>query len=451
MPSSPIAFWISPELSNAYLKGKIMAEYVDSFQGIITGNNDKFLRFWAELDINKISFGSCSMNQVDLSRTYWIPYNKGGEFRKWYGVQDYVVYWKNGPDDKTRGKKGFSNYYLREYVAWSYTVSDTIATRYYPYGFLWDVRGSGIMDKSNMMLYLEGLISSRVGMSLFRVSNSTLSCQVENILQFPVLVGNKEKVDNIVSENNIISKQDWDSFENSWDFKRHPLISIISYNRAFIDDTTDIDLAECYTCWENECNERFNQLKANEEELNRIFIEIYGLQDELTPEVEDKDITVRKADLQRDIKSLVSYAVGCMFGRYSLNKEGLVYAGGEWDESIYPTFAPDMDNIIPICDEEYFSDDIVSRFCEWVKIVYGEKSLETNLDFIAKALGNKGNTSREVIRNYFLNDFSRIIVILILLQVLVSVLFIGCLTAVNRMDLRHLFTCIDMMLTQSAE
>ena len=405
LPSSPIAFWISPELSNAYLKGKIMAEYVDSFQGIITGNNDKFLRFWAELDINKISFGSCSMNQVDLSRTYWIPYNKGGEFRKWYGVQDYVVYWKNGPDDKTRGKKGFSNYYLREYVAWSYTVSDTIATRYYPYGFLWDVRGSGIMDKSNMMLYLEGLISSRVGMSLFRVSNSTLSCQVENILQFPVLVGNKEKVDNIVSENNIISKQDWDSFENSWDFKRHPLISIISYNRAFIDDTTDIDLAECYTCWENECNERFNQLKANEEELNRIFIEIYGLQDELTPEVEDKDITVRKADLQRDIKSLVSYAVGCMFGRYSLNKEGLVYAGGEWDESIYPTFAPDMDNIIPICDEEYFSDDIVSRFCEWVKIVYGEKSLETNLDFIAKALGNKGNTSREVIRNYFLNDF----------------------------------------------
>lgn len=144
LPSSPIAFWISPELSNAYLKGKIMAEYVDSFQGIITGNNDKFLRFWAELDINKISFGSCSMNQVDLSRTYWIPYNKGGEFRKWYGVQDYVVYWKNGPDDKTRGKKGFSNYYLREYVAWSYTVSDTIATRYYPYGFLWDVRGSGI-------------------------------------------------------------------------------------------------------------------------------------------------------------------------------------------------------------------------------------------------------------------------------------------------------------------
>lgn len=210
-------------------------------------------------------------------------------------------------------------------------------------------------------------------------------------------------------------------------------------NRALFDDITDIDLAECYTCWENECNERFNQLKANEEELNRIFIDIYSLQDELTPEVEDKDVTVRKADLQRDIKSLVSYAVGCMFGRYSLDEEGLVLAGqpfeahffeasaqvcgtgfagapgasvpiGEFyyktDEGVKKcTYNPDKDNIIPICDEEYFSDDIVSRFCEWVKIVYGEKSLETNLDFIAKALGNKGNTSREVIRNYFLNDF----------------------------------------------
>lgn len=171
----------------------------------------------------------------------------------------------------------------------------------------------------------------------------------------------------------------------------------------------------------------------------------------MTPEVEDKDVTVCKADLQRDIKSQISYAVGCMFGRYSLNKEGLGYAGGEWDESIYSTFAPDRDNIIPICDEEYFSDDIVSRFCEWVKIVYGEKSLETNLDFIAKALGNKGNTSREVIRNYFLNDFSRIIAIHILLQVPVSVLFTGCLTVASRMDLRHLFICIVMMQTQSEE
>lgn len=156
--------------------------------------------------------------------------------------------------------------------------------------------------------------------------------------------------------------------------------------------------------WELECEERFNKLKANEEELNRIFINIYGLQDELTPVVEDKDVTVRKADLQREIKSLLSYAVGCMFGRYSLDVEGLAYAGGEWDDSKYSTFIPDADNVIPITDDEYFEDDIVGRFINWLKVVYGEETLEENLQFIANALGGRG-TSREVIRKYFVNDF----------------------------------------------
>ena len=164
-------------------------------------------------------------------------------------------------------------------------------------------------------------------------------------------------------------------------------------------------ISDKYKEWEAECNERFQKLKRNEEELNRIFIDIYGLQDELTPEVEDKDVTVRKADLKREIKSLLSYAVGCMFGRYSLDEEGLVYAGGEWDISRYNTFIPSQDNCLVITDTPYFEDDIVSRFVEFVKVVYGKDTLEENLDFIANALGNKGNTSREVIRNYFLNDF----------------------------------------------
>ena len=163
-------------------------------------------------------------------------------------------------------------------------------------------------------------------------------------------------------------------------------------------------ISDKYKEWEAECEDRFNQLKANEEELNRIFIEIYGLQDELTPEVEDKDVTVRKADLQRDIKSLLSYAVGCMFGRYSLDVEGLAYAGGEWDASKYSTFIPDADNVIPITDDEYFEDDIVGRFINWLKVVYGEETLEENLQFIAIALGGRG-TAREVIRKYFVNDF----------------------------------------------
>ena len=163
-------------------------------------------------------------------------------------------------------------------------------------------------------------------------------------------------------------------------------------------------IADKYKEWEAECEARFNQLKANEEELNRIFIEIYGLQDELTPDVEDRDVTVRKADLQREIKSLISYAVGCMFGRYSVDVEGLCYAGGEWDASKYKTIIPDSDNIIPICDDDYFDDDIVGKFVDFVRKVYGEETLEENLHFVADALGGKG-TSREVIRNYFLNDF----------------------------------------------
>lgn len=334
------------------------------------------------------------MQKVDLSKQYWIPYNKGGEFRKWYGIQDYVVYWKNGPDDKTRGKKGFSDYYLRKYVAWSYTISNSIATRIYPEGFLWDVRGSGIMDKTNMLLYLEGLISSKVGITLFKVNNSTLSCQVENIIKLPIILDNDRKklIDDLVEKNNNISKTEWDSFEVSWDFQHHPFLRKVP------------SISEAFDQWQAECDGRFTQLRANEEELNRNFIDIYGLQDELTPEIEENDITVRKADLVRDVKSFISYAVGCMFGRYSLDTEGLAYAGGEWDNNKYKTFIPDADDIIPICDEDYFADDIVSRFIEFVRCVYGDDTSEENLKFISDALGGNGNP-RDVLRNYFLKDF----------------------------------------------
>ena len=165
-------------------------------------------------------------------------------------------------------------------------------------------------------------------------------------------------------------------------------------------------ISDKFAAWQEECEQRFQQLKANEEELNRIFIDIYGLQDELTPEVEDKDVTVRRADLTREIKSLLSYAVGCLFGRYSLDAEGLVYAGGEWDDSKYVTLKPVTDNVLPLCDEEYFGEnDLVNRIVEFGRVVYGADTLEENLAFIAKALGSKGNTSREIIRNYFLKDF----------------------------------------------
>lgn len=249
----------------------------------------------------------------------------------------------------------------------------------------------------------------------------TINFQAGDIANIPVLY-KKEAVEEIaalVNQNIVNETMDWDSFETSWDFEEHPLVK----HSKGLWDATAVDAAMhyyynshpkvscplelCFMLWQGECNERFKQLKANEEELNRIFIDIYGLKDELTTEVEDKDVTVRKADLQRDIKSLISYAVGCMFGRYSLDKTGVVCAGASLDDNNYSSFRPDKDNCIPITDEEYFEDDIVGRFCEWLKVVFGAESLEANLTYIAKALGNKGATSREVIRNYFLSDFMK--------------------------------------------
>ena len=229
IPGSPIAYWVSLSLANAYLNGKPMTEFVNTFLGIITGDNDLFLRSWYEIDSTKANFHSNSMNITMESNKYWIPYNKGGMFRRWYGIQEDVINWKNGPDDKRRGKKNYSDYYLREYVAWSYTVSSsskTIATRYYPNGFLWDVRGSGIFGKKEDLLYLAALISCKVGYSLLRIQTEALSCQVENISAMPVIMNDDlySIVNEVVVENIKISRKDYESFETSWDFKKHPLI-----------------------------------------------------------------------------------------------------------------------------------------------------------------------------------------------------------------------------------
>ena len=451
LSEKPVAYWLSESMFNAF-NNVTLSQYAMPRQGMATSDNNRFLRLWSEVEWNKVELHSSNENDAVKSGKKWFPYNKGGGFRKWYGNNDYLINWeKNGEEVKqlavdlykcvSRTIKNMQ-FYFREGVTWSTLSSGTFNARYTDKGFLFDTKGSTCyFDDNSFIPYIASLLNSKVANELLKVLAPTLDYNAGAIAKIPIIISEfyKKTINEYYADCIILARGDWDSFETSWDFKCHPLISVISKNRALFDDITDIDLAECYTCWENECNERFNQLKANEEELNRIFIDIYSLQDELTPEVEDKDVTVRKADLQRDIKSLVSYAVGCMFGRYSLDEEGLVLAGqpfeahffeasaqvcgtgfagapgasvpiGEFyyktDEGVKKcTYNPDKDNIIPICDEEYFSDDIVSRFCEWVKIVYGEKSLETNLDFIAKALGNKGNTSREVIRNYFLNDF----------------------------------------------
>ena len=398
-------------------------------QGLATGDNNRFLRLWHEIEITKFNSNCTSRENAAESKKKWFPCNKGGAFRKWYGNNDYVVNWENDgfeirnfkdENGKLRSRPQNMDYYFREGMTWSTISSSSLSMRYSPKGFMFETKGSVCFanDDSNLK-YLLAMMNTPIVAEILLALSPTLDFHEGPLAKVPALIDTsvKTEVTALADENISISKQDWDSFETSWNFTEHPLVrlskdlwdatavgaSMSYYYGGHPKVGSPVEL--CYMLWQGECNERFNQLKANEEELNRIFIDIYGLGDELTPYVEDKDVTVRKADLQRDIKSLISYAVGCMFGRYSLYKEGIAYAGGDWDTGKYERFIPDADNCIPITDEEYFEDDIVGLFCAWLKKVYGEDSLEQNLDFIAKALGNKGTTSREVIRNYFLNDF----------------------------------------------
>lgn len=417
IPGTAVGYWLSQTSFDNFKNMGTVGEYIEPRIGLITGDNNRFLRFWHEVPDSNIGFGIRNIQESILSAKRWFPYQKGGEFRRWYGNLDYVVDWENDgysmKNDNSDHGRVRSHNYNGDYsfipcITWTSVTTGTFACRYAPSGFLFDAAGPicRVSDKRNLYLSL-AFLSSKVARYYLEVINPTINFHPGYIMAIPFSKERCnhyiEKIDKLVNESIGLSKKDWDAFETSWDFQCHPLVNMIAKGGAFF-DIGRISLAECYMMWESECAERFNQLKGNEEELNRIFIDIYGLQDELTPEVEDKDVTVRKADLGRDIRSLISYAVGCMFGRYSLNVDGLAYAGGEWDASKYQTIIPDADNIIPICDDDYFDDDITARFVQWVETVYGKETLEENLKFIANALGGKG-TPREVIRNYFLNDF----------------------------------------------
>ena len=432
-----------PEKARELFAGKTLSNYSIIKSGIVTGNNDYFLKTWFEIPLAVISFLHKSF--VDNSNVQWVPMHKGGGYRKHYGFHDYVMnlhdIWEPSKT-KSNVRRGDPEFYFKEGLTWS-TLANDLSVRRSPTGFVFDTKGSMCFARNAKDLpYFEALLNSKIAAYYMTFLSPTLDFNQGAMGKLPVVLCDEEcrKKIEILSESNVsASKADWDSFETSWDFKTHPLVRCKSFPpkevaedaKHYIVDMNMIQ--EAFTNWSNECYLRFEKLKANEEELNRIFIDIYGLQDELTPEVEDKDVTVRKADLQRDIKSLLSYAVGCMFGRYSIYKDGLLFAGEPYSlqafvdklndrpgtvsaeelECAYRNegvvvdemFFPDEDNVIPITDEEYLDDDIVARLCDWLKAVYGAATLEENLNFIAKALGNKGSTSREIIRNYFVNDF----------------------------------------------
>lgn len=397
IPGSPIAYWASEKIINAYNKGELVGDISDVKIGMGTGKNEIFVREWWEVEYNKIDFSLTSIDELDNSTGRYFPYNKGGEFRLWYGnLQEVLWFNKDGRHYMNtmsgHRENGARDWYCHEGLTWSFISSSKFGIRFLPSGCFFDVAGSTLFSRKNNR-YTLGFLASCVCFKILGILNPTLNYQAGNIKNLPIIFSREKEVDTLVENNINLSKKEWDSFETSWDFEKHPLLH------------KTISLAEIFNQWQKECNIRFNQLKSNEEELNRIFINIYGLQDELMPGVEEKDVTIHKADMDREIRSFISYVVGCIFGRYSVDENGLVFAGGEWNNSKYRTFMPDEDNCIPITDEEYFSDDIVNRLVEFVKIVYGADTLEENLDFIANALGNKGDTSREVIRNYFLKDF----------------------------------------------
>lgn len=439
IPGSPIAYWLSQNILKTFELDRI-ASVIESKAGIVSGDDNYFFKLWYEIFIEQIEFNA--KDYTDRMKYRWVPINKGGDFRRWYGNNVYVIniyeLWNSNNINKSV-RRSDPDYYFKECLTWSYVTSGNASFRISENKVSSTASPNLFFLHKNECLTVLGLLNSKLTQLFLDTYNPTINLNVTNVSNVPLnrCYLNQNEIVELVNNNIAFSKFDWDSFETSWDFTVHPLVK----NHVST-------ISEAYSLWDKECNDRFNQLKTNEEELNRIFIDIYGLQDELDPYVEDKDVTVRKADIVRDIKSFISYAVGCMFGRYSLDKAGLVFAGGNFDDVYwkhqgfagydrnghlplgngysgislanvhYPllrdnedvtkatklSYEPDVDDIIPICDEEYFEDDIVSRFVEFVRCVYGENTLEENLKFIADALGGKGNP-REVLRNYFLNDF----------------------------------------------
>ncbi|MCT3178516.1 BREX-1 system adenine-specific DNA-methyltransferase PglX [Lacticaseibacillus rhamnosus] len=414
IPGSPIAYWSSMNLIHDFEVGTPMSEIVDPRQGLATADNDRFLRQWFEVAYQTIKFDAKSIDESISSNKKWFPYNKGGSYRKWYGNYDYVINWHNNgeevrnfkfPNGKQRSVVRNPNYYFREAITWSKVTSGLFNVRYRTIGSIFDTGGNEAFSRQGADLhFFMGLLNSKIGGYALSFINPTINMLTEDIKKVPIIITNepvRESAAILAKMNTKIGKDEWDSFEVSWDFKLHPLIhNIVEHNRNWT-------VEAAFNQWKQEAQDRFDQLKKNEEELNKIFIDLYGLQDELSPEESDKEVSVRKADLGRDIRAFMSYFIGVTFGRYSLDTPGLAFAGGDWDASKYTSYQPNADDVIVLTDSDYFGDDrdIMHRFREFLTVTFGKEHLEENITFIAKALGKAGDTAEDQIRSYLFNDF----------------------------------------------
>lgn len=391
IPGSPIAYWVSDRFIENFSNCKSVEELSTAMvSGNKTAKNEKFLRFIWEVSATKI-------------HKKWFPYAKGGEFRKWYGNIDNIIDWSD--EAKTFYKENSSSniikeeYWFKEGLTYTDLTSKDFSCRLLKSDMLFDMAGPGIIFENHNLYYVMGVLNSKIANEYFKTLNTTFHYKLNDVNRIPIIIDEQKRstVENTVKENISISRNDWDSFETSIDFKVHPLIKHKNDSKK---------LKDTFENYVRFSDEQFKKLKSNEENLNRIFVEVYGLNQEVSPDIQDSDVTLRKSDLQSDIKSFISYAIGCSMGRYSLDEEGLVFAGGNFDPTRYKTLAADQDNILPILPGSYFEDDIVSKFVNFIRATFGEKTLYENLDYVADALGRKkGETAKETLRRYFLNDF----------------------------------------------
>ena len=430
IPGSIIGYWATKSCLSAFGDDPSLAEIAKPRQGLVTGDNDRFLRLWWEVSQSGVSSAVSDCAESAATGKKWFPCHKGGSFRKWYGNNAFYVNWENnGFEIRNYFKNGRlasrpqnAEYYFKSGLTWSALSSGAFAMRFGPKGFISEHKGTMCFPASvEECWYILGAANSSCSTAFLTILCPTLDFGEGAVGKLPMCSPEVE-CGNLASQkaehSTVLSRFDWDSYETSWDFTEHPLVRL----------APDGTLAQAYESWKSECNDRFYQLKSNEEELNRIFAEIYHMEGEVPIEVpldkvsvyivfdseDDVPDELKNGSYVRtkvdEVKSLISYAVGCIMGRYALDKPGLVLAnqGDGLPEYLQqvpePTFAPDADGIIPFTDVEYFHDDAVGLFVDFMRAAFGEEHLEENLQFVADALGGKG-TPRQVIRAYFRDEF----------------------------------------------
>ncbi|MFT0695732.1 BREX-1 system adenine-specific DNA-methyltransferase PglX [Acinetobacter bereziniae] len=412
IPGSPIAYWMSDKVRKAFLDNPSLGSLMNAAVGQNTGDNDRFLKIWSEVSFEKIGIGCSNLSEVTDSDYKWFPYNKGGPYRKWYGNIFYVLNWSNDGKEikdfaviRNNGKHWSRyiqnlHYMLKEGVSWSATSSADFGCRFTPLGFFFDVKGTSGFAKNIDVKILAAYLTTNVVSFFLKFLNPTIEFQTRDIknLPFPESVLSDNRVLSIASQNIFISKSDWDSYETSWDFTQNPIIR-----------TGQLNLEQAFNTWQQQNADAVTEMKRLEEENNKLFIEAYGLQDELTPDVPDEQITLTRADREKDSQRLISYALGCMMGRYSLDEPGLIYAHAgnqDFDASRYQKFPADADGIIPLTEMHWFEDDATHRIREFLTAVWGKDTLDANMQWLAESLDKKANeTAEDTIRRYLASKF----------------------------------------------